>query len=76
VNNLKRRTAMPHSPPVASHAAKPCPCGLGENRRDLVDMRGIFCAFVCDACEVEKRAEFRPQIFTGPYPNDEPLDDD
>ena len=42
----------------------PCPCGSGETRRDLIDACGIFCAFVCDACEEEKRKEFRPEIFT------------
>ena len=39
-------------------------------------LQGIFCAYVCDACEAEKKAEFKPDIFFGPYPNDEPLDDD
>ena len=67
---------MPHSPPRDRRNPKPCPCGSGEPRRDLVDLHGIFCAFVCDACEAAKKAEFRPEIFTGPYPNDEPLDDD
>jgi hypothetical protein len=42
----------------------PCPCGSGKPRRDLVDARDVFLAFVCDACEEEKRKEFRPEIFT------------
>lgn len=51
---------------------KPCPCGSGEPRRDLVDALGIFCAFVCDRCEVTKRAGFNPAIFDGrTYPADE-----
>jgi hypothetical protein len=41
----------------------PCPCGSGEARRDLIDARGIFRAFVCDVCEAENRAAFRPEIF-------------
>jgi hypothetical protein len=41
-----------------------CPCGSGEPRRDLIDARGIFCQFACDACEEEKSKEFRPEIFT------------
>ena len=38
----------------------PCPCGSGEPQRDLIDARGIFYAFVCDACEKEKRKAFPP----------------
>ena len=58
-------------------AAKPCRCGSSEPRRELRDAQNIFCAFVCDACEAEKRAEFDPRIFTAdPYPADEPLTED
>ncbi len=57
--------------------AKPCRCGSGEPRRELRDAHNIFCAFVCDACEAEKRAEFDPRIFTAnPYPADEPIEED
>lgn len=57
--------------------AKPCRCGSGEPRRELRDAHNIFCAFVCDACEVAKRAEFDPRIFTAnPYPADEPIEED
>jgi hypothetical protein len=42
----------------------------------LTDARGIFCAFICDACEADKRAEFRPDIFSNPdYPASEPITD-
>ena len=41
----------------------------------FVDLHGIFCAFVCDACEAEKKAAFRPDIFFGAYPKDEPLEE-
>jgi len=30
----------------------------------LRDARGIFCAYVCDRCEAEKRDRYRPEIFT------------
>jgi hypothetical protein len=55
---------------------KLCPCGSGHLRRDLTDRNGIFCTFVCDRCETAKRASFNPAIFDGPYPADEPIDDD
>jgi hypothetical protein len=42
---------------------KLCPCGSGLPRRELVDAAGIFCTFVCDKCEVEKRKHFNPSIF-------------
>jgi hypothetical protein len=46
-------------------------------RRQLLDARGIFCCYVCDACEVEKKARYRPEIFTDSnYRHDEPIDDD
>jgi hypothetical protein len=36
---------------------------------------GIFCAFVCDACEPARRATFNPAIFDGRrYPADEPVE--
>jgi hypothetical protein len=41
----------------------PCSCGSGDPRRALVDAAGIFCTFVCDACEEAKRDEFDPRIF-------------
>lgn len=57
--------------------SKPCPCGSNKPRRELVDARGIFCGFVCDKCEREKRAKFRPDIFTDPnYWTDEAIESD
>jgi hypothetical protein len=56
---------------------KTCNCGSGLPRRELVDARGIFCAFVCDKCEKKKRAGFRPDIFTdSQYWTDEPVEED
>jgi len=42
---------------------KTCSCGSKEPRRELVDAAGIFCTFVCDACEADKRKRFNPAIF-------------
>jgi hypothetical protein len=51
-----------------------CQCGSGLSRRDLSDARGIFCCYVCDSCEAEKRANYRPDIFADAnYWHDEPL---
>ena len=56
---------------------KTCPCGSNEPRRELTDARGIFCTFVCDKCEKEKRGRFRPDIFTdSQYWTDEPVESD
>jgi hypothetical protein len=56
---------------------KLCPCGSGEPREELVDARGIFCAFVCSQCEAGKRAGYRPDIFTDSnYWADEPIEGD
>jgi len=52
-----------------------CACGSLLPRRELADARGIFCAYVCDECEAEKRSRYRPDIFTDPdYPADEPIE--
>lgn len=54
-----------------------CSCGSGWTRRDLIDARGIFCTFVCDRCEPEKRLRFRADIFEdGAYSADEQIDED
>ena len=52
-----------------------CLCGSGHPRRDLRDAHGIFCAFVCDACEARKRWQFDQRIFvSSTYRNDEPIE--
>lgn len=53
-----------------------CNCGSGLYRRELRDARGIFCTFVCDKCEREKRDRFDPAIFAGLYDADEPIEED
>ena len=50
-------------------------CDRAE-RSSLVDARGIFCAYVCPICEADKRAKFRPEIFTDSnYACDEPVEE-
>jgi hypothetical protein len=64
-----------HGGPIVETPA--CPCGSGLPRRELVDARGIFCTFVCDRCEAEKKAHYRPDIFTDPnYETTEPVEED
>jgi hypothetical protein len=49
-------------------------CARGS-RWDLTDARGIFCCYVCDTCEAEKRARYRLDVFTdAQYWADEPID--
>ena len=51
-----------------------CACGSGQVRRELRDAHGIFCAFVCDACEPRKRVAYDPRIFdAATAPTDEPV---
>jgi hypothetical protein len=42
---------------------KTCSCGSGKFRRDLYDAAGIFVSFVCDDCEKDRRARYRPSVF-------------
>lgn len=47
-----------------------------STRRPLNDARGIFCTYVCDRCERQQRAKFRPEVFTdAAYETDEPIDE-
>jgi hypothetical protein len=46
--------------------AKPtqlCRCGSELPRYDLTDAAGIFCCYVCEECEAEKKKKYRPEIF-------------
>lgn len=42
-----------------------CPCGSGKPARDIYDAQRIYCCKVCDSCERRRKAEFRPEIFSG-----------
>lgn len=47
-----------------------------STRRELRDARGIFCTYICDQCERQKRAKFRADIFGDPdYWTDEAVED-
>jgi hypothetical protein len=51
-------------------------CRPGQSR-PLYDARGIYCCRVCDRCEEEKRARYRPEIFSDAgYDADEPIDEE
>lgn len=54
---------------------KPCTCGSGLTRREKKDGYGIFLTFVCDRCEAQKMAGFRPDI-NERYDTDEPIEAD
>jgi hypothetical protein len=48
-----------------------------DERRELVDARGIFCCFVCDVCEAAKRRKYRSDIFEdADYWTWEPVEED
>jgi hypothetical protein len=54
-----------------------CNCGSRLPRRAAHDARGIFLTYLCDRCETEKLARFRPDVLTDPdYWTDEPVDDE
>ena len=56
---------------------RPCPCGSGEPSSPLIDARGIFCSYVCEACEEEVKSRYRPEVFEdASYACDEPIEED
>lgn len=51
-------------------------CERGR-RWALHDARGIFCCYVCDACEADKRARYRAEVLTDAgYEADEAIEED
>lgn len=53
-----------------------CTCHAHLPARPIYDARGIFCCYVCDGCEEDKKAKYRPEIFTdAQYWHDEPIDE-
>ena len=49
----------------------------GAHRRTVYDASGIYAFSCCAICEQEKRARFRPEVFTNPnYECDEPVEGD
>jgi hypothetical protein len=47
---------------------KPCRCGSGLTRYELLDAAGICCTFVCETCEPARRKEFKAIIFESGAP--------
>lgn len=47
---------------------KTCTCGSNLWRHELLDAAGLFCGYVCDQCEDDKRAQFNPTIFESGTP--------
>jgi hypothetical protein len=48
---------------MAKYSSRPCRCGSGHDHYPLLDAAGIFCAYVCEACEPERRKKYDPAIF-------------
>lgn len=48
---------------MPSYSFKECNCGSHKGRYELRDAAGIFCAYVCEDCEAEKRKTYNPAIF-------------
>jgi hypothetical protein len=57
-------------------ADRSCSCGSGLPKYDLVDVRGIFCCYVCEVCEDKKKAGYRKDIFEDPAYVADDLGDD
>lgn len=56
--------------------SRPCPCGSGEDSYWTYDARGIPLKRVCEKCERERLAEFRPEVLTDPdYECDEEIEE-
>jgi hypothetical protein len=54
-----------------------CSCGSGLSKRAAYDARGIFLTYVCDRCEGERLAGYRPEVLSdAAYEADEPIDGD
>ena len=49
--------------PYGFNPSRPCLCGSGFTRYELVDAAGIFCTYVCSKCEAEKKKKYRSEIF-------------
>jgi len=44
---------------------RPCPCGSKESSWWARDAQGIELCRVCDRCERQKLAQYRPEILNG-----------
>ena len=60
-----------------SNVYKPCPCGSGHASWWENDARGIPLCRVCEICQDEKLAAYRPDVLTNAnYDHDEPIEDE
>lgn len=41
-----------------------CNCESGLLKRPLYDAAGIFCCYMCDKCEPDKRRQYAPALNT------------
>ena len=56
---------------------RPCPCGSGKPSWWAKDARGIELCRVCEDCEKEKLAKYRPDVLTDAnYWADEAIEED
>jgi hypothetical protein len=50
-------------------------CNSGKYHEAVYDARGIYVGKVCEDCEKQTLAHYRPEIFTDPnYETDEPVE--
>ena len=52
-----------------------CNCGSGNIRYPIYDGYGIFLSYVCETCEADVTAKYRPDIMER-YECDEVIDED
>lgn len=53
-----------------------CPCGSGEPPEEIYDARGIYVTAVCGQCRGRRLRGYRPEIFTGAYEADAPIEEE
>lgn len=54
-----------------SNKEDPCMFEHKYSKWAIYDGNGIFCTYVCDACEEFRSSKFRPEILNGPYSEDD-----
>jgi hypothetical protein len=66
---------------MPNYSYRPCRCGSGEIHYPLIDRKGIFCCYACDACVKEKKAGYAFGVFDDDddeaavdYPAEEQID--
>jgi len=60
---------------MSRYQIRPCPCGSGKDSWWENDARGIPLCRVCEKCEKEKLARYRPDVLSDSnYWADEPIE--